>query len=73
MSATMLAIVISRQMTIGPKKLSRAKDYHKLQNTPTILSSSREKKYTQKMAHPVLQYMGVNPHPTELTKPPQDN
>ena len=48
MSAIMLAIVISRQMTIGPKKLSRAKDYHKLQNRPTILSSSREENTLRK-------------------------
>ena len=48
MSATMLAIVISHQMTIGPKKLSRTKAYHKLQNRPTILSSSREKNTLRK-------------------------
>ena len=72
MSAIMLAIVISCQMTIGPKKLSRLKIIRSFKINPQLYLQA-EKKYTQKMAHPVLQYMGVNPHPTELTKPPQDN
>ena len=64
MSATMLAILISRQMTIGPKKLSRAKAYHKLQNRPTILSSSREKNTLRKWHIP---YSNI----WELTRTPR--